>query len=430
MHTKFLAALALLACAPSFTFADTIGAGYGHDTTTTLSAATTFAAYDTLSNGNRLVYDGSVIWIENDAGTILQVLGNPTPQTTFASFIEADPTETFAVIGENSNGGIYKLSLTTGNPTFVATIGFNYDLVFESATSVLVSASSPSFASNNIVRLDLVTGAQSIVAAVSGPSGPIAMSSAGDLYYATQTLVFPTPPGIVSIIRWTDGQLASGPFPLTEANAMVFSSGFDSGASLAFDPVFGNLFVSVALYTGNSTIVEIDRTGARVGVVATSPVTTGKVEVVDAPGDGACAAFQPAGRRLKYRTTDFFSTSTSKIETVSPRRPQLTSVQNPNDTMTCTLTGGHPNAFGYVLSGNVSQYTAPESSFDLVKQLFWTGMPLNGIRRAGITFATDANGDGSFTFSNPPSSQGLFVIQALVTDPNGIYRGASMTAFN
>jgi hypothetical protein len=57
-------------------------------------------------------------------------------------------------------------------------------------------------------------------------------------------------------------------------------------------------------------------------------------------------------------------------------------------------------------------------------------MPLNAIRRAGITFATDATGTGSFTFSNPPGSQGLFVIQALVTDPVGVYRGASTAAFN
>jgi hypothetical protein len=57
-------------------------------------------------------------------------------------------------------------------------------------------------------------------------------------------------------------------------------------------------------------------------------------------------------------------------------------------------------------------------------------MPINAIRRAGITFATDASGNGSFTFSNPPSAQGLFVIQVLVTDPVGVYRGASTATFN
>ncbi|MDZ4771587.1 MAG: hypothetical protein SGI72_00495 [Planctomycetota bacterium] len=431
VQSKFIAALALAAFAPSLAFADTIGAGYAHDASRQLSAGTTFAAYDTLSNGNRLVYNGDTAWIESDAGIILQVLSAVAPQGTFPSFIEADPTETFAVLGESTSGGVFRINLASGTLTPLATINFNFDIAYESSTSVLISAAaSPSFASTNVERLDLVTGMHTIIVAVSGPSGPIALSPAGDLYYATQTLAFPTPPGFVSVIRWTNGQLANGPFPLTQARSSLFAANFDGAGSMTFDPAFGNLFVSVGLYSGNSTIVEIDRTGARVGVVATSPDTMGKVEIVDVPGDGDCAAFQPAGRALKYRRTDFFSTNISRIETVSPRRPQLTSVQNPNNTMTCTLSGGHPNAFGYVLSGNVSQYTSPESSFDLVKQLFWTGMPLNGIRRAGITFATDANGEGSFTFSNPPSSHGLFVIQALVTDPNGVYRGASTAAFN
>jgi hypothetical protein len=100
-------------------------------------------------------------------------------------------------------------------------------------------------------------------------------------------------------------------------------------------------------------------------------------------------------------------------------------VQNVDNTMTCTLDGGWPNSTAYVISGNLWQYSAPETSYDLVKHLFWTGMPINAIRRAGITFPTDASGNGSFTFSNPPSAQGLFVIQALVTDPVGVYRGSS-----
>jgi hypothetical protein len=73
-----------------------------------LSAITAFAAYDTLSNGNRVVYDGSQVWIENDAGAVIQVLGNPSTPS-FASFIEADPTETFAVLGENNNGQLFKV---------------------------------------------------------------------------------------------------------------------------------------------------------------------------------------------------------------------------------------------------------------------------------------------------------------------------------
>lgn len=427
MQCQFIAALALAVFAPTLSFADTIGAGYGHDATVTLSAGTTIGVHDTLSNGNRVVYDGSQVWIENDAGAVLQVLA----MTLFAfpSFIEADPTQTFAVFGESSTGGLYKLALTPSAPAPLTTLALNYDLVYESANTALVSAAAAG-SGNEIYRVNLTTGATNMIAVVSGPSGPIAISGAGDLYYATQTFTFPTPAGAVSIIRWTASQIATGPFPLTEARASVFALNFDGGASMAFDPVFGNLFLSESVFGGTSSIVEIDRTGSVVGDVATSLETMGKVEMVDRPGNGACAAFQPAGRALKYRATNFGPSTTSKIVTLSPRRPQLTSVQNPNNTMTCTLTGGWPNASGYVISGNVADYTSPETAYDLVKHLFWTGMPLNAIRRAGITFPTNASGNGSFTFSNPPGSQGLFVIQVFVTDPVGIYRGVSTTAFN
>jgi hypothetical protein len=427
MQCQFLAGLAL-AFAPALSFADTCGPGYAHDSVTPLSALTAFAAYDTLSNGNRVVYDGSQVWIENDAGTVIQVLGNPSTPS-FASFIEADPTETFAVLGENNNGQLFKVSLTTGNPTPLCTLAFNFDIAYESSNSALVSAAAIAFGSNEIYRVNLTTGATSLVAAVSGPSGPIALSPAGDLYYATQTLVFPAPPASTNIIRWTSNQITNGPFPLTEARASMFTPGFDGAGYLTFDTVFGNLFVSVGLYSAPSSIVEIDKTGAIVASIAVSPHTTGKVEVIEAPGAGACAAFQPDGRRLFYRATDFFNGG-SRIEKISPRRPVLTSVQNLDNTMTCTLVGGWPNATAYVISGNVSQYTTPETAYDLTKHLFWTGMPLNQIRRAGITFATDASGNGSFTFSNPPGSQGLFVIQALVSDPTGVYRGTSTAAFN
>lgn len=429
MQCKFTLALAVAAIAPSLSLADTIGAGYGVDATRTLPAITTLAAHDTLSNGNRVVYDGSQIWIETDAGVFVQFLGNPAPQGTFASFIEADPTETFAILGENTMGNIYKVSLTTGNPTYLANVALNYDFLYESATSALVSAAQPGFAFNDIFRLDLVSGATTLIATVSGPSGPIALSPAGDVYYATQSTTFPTPPGSAAIIRWTANQIANGPFPLSQARSTVFVPNLDGGASLAFDSAFGNLFVSESVYNGTSRVLEFDRGGSLVGVVASSLDTLGKIEIIDTAGDGACAAFQPAGRALKFRTTDFVSFA-SKITTLSPRRPILTSVQNGDNTMTCTVTGGYPNASAFVISGNVAAYNPGELSYDLFTHLFWTGMPFNNIRRAGIQFATDANGTGSFTFSNPPGSQGLFVIQALVRNSLGVYRGTSTAAFN
>ena len=54
---------------------------------------------------------------------------------------------------------------------------------------------------------------------------------------------------------------------------------------------------------------------------------------------------------------------------------------------------------------------------------------LVGDSRAGSGVA-DANGDGSFTFSNPAPIQGTRVIQVLVRDANGTLRGSSTTVTN
>lgn len=427
MLCKSIFTAAALALVLPIASADTIGAGFGADHVTTLSALTTYAAYDTLSNGNRVVYDGSQVWIENDAGTVLQVLGNPSTPS-FADFIEVDPTETFAVLGESNHGNLYKVSLATGGPTFLATIPFNYDLAYLNGNTAYVSAASTSFSFNDLYSLDLTSGATTLLANASGPSGPLAISAAGDLYYATQSNAFPTPPGAVSIIRWTAAQLA-GVLPLTQGDATVFTSNLDGAASMVFDPAFGNLFLSESVYLGASSVVEIDHAGQVIGRAAVSLDTLGKIEIFDTPGDGACAAYQPAGRELKFRTTDF-NNGLSRVTTISPRRPTLTSVQNDDGTMTLTVAGGLPNGTSFLILGNLSQYSPIESYYDFGGYRFWTGMTVSALRRTQIYVGLDGTGTGSYTFNNTPSIQGLFALQALAIDGSGVFRGSSTTAFN
>jgi hypothetical protein len=425
--SRFLGVSVLAALLATVSFADVNGPGWGTDASVPLSINTAFAVTDTLTNGNRVVYDGSQVWIETDAGVVVQSLGNPGPPS-FIGFIEVDPTETFAVLGESSNGQIWRVSLTTGGPTPLAVLPFNYDIAFESTTSALVSAANciGFVCTNSIYRMNLVTGATTQLVLVDGYSGPVSISSAGDVYLG----VLPNglPGGGSSLLRWTAAQIANGPFPLTEADATVFTAGLDGVAEMEFDPAFGHLIAS-ATVAGVQSVLEIDRGGAIVGSATTSTDVVGKVEVFDAPGNGACAAFQPAGRVVKYRTTDYVA-STSKVTTISPRRPVLTAVQNGNGTMTCTLTGGQPNSPCMVISGNMSVYSPVESSHDLSSYLFWTGIPFDQIRRAGLNFVTDSSGTGSFTFNNPVSIQGTRVLQVLVRDAHGVFRGSSTPAFN
>lgn len=424
--------LALALTAAPLLARDTTGAGWGQDGSTPLSTITALSAYDTLSNGDRVVFDGSQAWIEHDDGVVFAFLGATPVAGNFSSFIEVDPSETFAILGESSNGVIYRAPLSGGGLVPLATLVFNYDFAFEpSGTTGLVSAAScGSGCGNRIHRVNLTTGATTLVASVLGPSGPLAISTAGDLYYATQSVVFPTPAGEVDVLRWTAAQITSGPFPLTASHATVFTANRDGGSSLAFDPQSGHLYLGEASYSVVSRVIEIDRVGAVVGIVADSPDYCGKVEVFDAPGAGLLAAFQPPGARLQYRATDF-NNATSRVERVSPRRPQLTSVQNGTGTMTISITGATPNSLCFLITCPVALLNLTESAYDLGTYRLCTAMPYpSNVRRLGNQITADANGAGSFTFANPTVIQGTRVIQALVRDASGVFRGASTAVTN
>lgn len=430
MLQRFPLASALFALAAPLAQADTVGAGWGLDSVRGLTGQTAFASHDTLSNGDRVVFDGSLVWIEHDDGTVVATLG-ATPAPTFASFVEADPTGTYAVLGESSNGVVYRVALSgAGGLVPLVTLVYNYDLEFEAGGATALVSAAHLGAGNQIYRLDLVSGVATLVATVAGPSGPIAISPAGDLAYGTQWPTYPTPPGTVNVIRWTAAQISNGPFPLTEAQAQTYTAGLDGCSSLEFDPQFGHLYAGEAVDNGTSRVVEIDRTGVIVGRVSGSLDFQSKVEVIDVPGSGALCAFQPAGAQLQYRTTDFVQ-GTSQLVRVSPRRPQLTAVQNGDGTMTLSLAGATPSTTCFVIASQAAFYNPVESAHDLVNYLLWTGMPYpSHIRRVGNQITADANGDGSFTFSNPAPIQGTRVIQVLVRDANGTLRGSSTTVTN
>lgn len=430
LATGLLASAAFLAPAAR---ADVVYHGYGLDAANVVPGYTSLAAHDTLSNGNRVVYDGSQIWIETATGAFVQLLDNPTA-SQFLGFVEVDPTETFAVFGETSQGRIFRVPLSGGTSTQLTVLPLAYDLAFESGTSAIVSAAvcdtGFTTCTNYLVRLDLVTGATQTIATIDGPSGPVAFTPSGDLLVGKLPTAFFVPPDTCSLLRFSAAQLASGPFPLSESSATLFTPNLDGAASVAVDAVTGSVFLAEGTSSGTSNVLEIDRLGTVVGAVASTADYLTKVEVLDAPGDGGLAGFQPQGRKLLYRTTNFGGPISSTISTVSPRRPVLTSVQNGNGTMTCTLTGGRPNTAAYVISGNAWQYAASENSYPLGTYLLWTGMPYPDVRRAGIQFPLDSTGTGSFTFNNPAPIQGLFVLQALVRDASGTFRGASTAAFN
>jgi hypothetical protein len=311
----------------------------------------------------------------------------------------------------------------------IADIDYNFDAVFEDAGHVLVSAAVCSFGcGNEIRRLDLATGTTTLVATLTGPSGPLALAANGDLYYGSIPNAFPPPP--TSILSWTHAQITSG-FVQDETTATTFVAGVIVPSSMRFDPVYGHLVVAEPVFGGTSGIFEYDRQGALVANVVQSAEYLSGVELVRTAGDGSFQAFQPDGVKLVYRGTDY-TAGTSEARTLRSKRP-TGSTSGPGlsgpGSVTFSVRKACPNASMLVMAGHSNQYNPNESTYDMGNYLLHTGLNLQHVRRLTIV-PTDSNGTGTFSFNNPGGLQGTLVLQALVRDPNGVFVGSSTAAFN
>ena len=423
---RFASIFALLvpALAAPALASDTVFPGYAANGE---HAVGVFDACATLPNLDRIRFDGSTIWREAEDGTFLQQLGS-LQIPVFASFVVVDPTSTFALVGESSRGKIYRVDLGGGGMNVVTDLDFNFDARFEDAGHVLVSAAPCGFfCGNEIYRVALAGGATTLVASVSGPSGPIALAANGDLYYGVNTDV-PGVPG--SIIRWSASQLASGAL-LTEASATTIAPAIDPASSLEIEPVFGHLFAAQPVFGGTSHVVEFAPNGQFLGTVIASPDYLSGIQFLRTQAPGSFGAFQPPGVRLQYRATDYAG-GTSALRRVRTKRARAFT-SGPGLTgpgpVTVTIEDAHPNASVVMLMGATALYDPIETSYDLGYFLFHTGMPIDAIRRLGPV-PTDANGHATFVFQNPGGLEGTRVFQALLRGANAMLVGSSTEAFN
>ena len=390
-----------------------------------------FDAYATLSNGERVVFDGLDVDLVADDGTLLMNLGS-TPQFVFASFVRIDPSETFALVGESSSGDIYKVDLSGAGMSPLGQLVNNFDAMFEDATHALVAAAPCGFfCGSEIDRIDTGSGATAVVATLGGPSGPLARAANGDVYYAVQPPTYPPADDQWSIIRWTHAQLTSGTVQ-TESTAVPFVVGLNGGSSMAFDAVYGHLFVAEAFFGGGGRLREFDASGNAVAVVVTSDEYLSNVELLYGGAPGSFQAFQPEGGvTMKFRSTDF-GNGTSSIITNHPKRPIATTsgpgLTGPGE-VTLQVTGAQPGATMLVISCPIGSYNPTETAHDLHTFLFITGMPINMIHHVA-TVPTNLAGVGTYTYVNPGNRQGTLVFQALIADTAGHFIGASTAAFN
>jgi hypothetical protein len=391
-----------------------------------------YDAYATLSSGERVDFDGIDVNLTADDGTVLAVLGS-VPSYVYPSFVRVDAAETFALVGESLNGDIFKVDLGGAGMTTLANLGYNFDAVFEDAAHVLVSAAPCGFfCGSEIDRIDVTTGAKTLVAMLLGPSGPLARAASGDVYYSVQPPSYPPPDNTWSIIHWSHAQLTSGTVQ-TEASGTPFVTGLDGGSSLAFDAVYGHLFLTEAFYVGGGRLREFDASGQSVETVVTSDRYLSNLEFLYGPGPGSFQAFQPPnGVTLKFRSTDFSGAGDSNVLTDRPTRP-IATMSGPGLTgpgqVTFQVTGAYPNATMLVLSSPIGSYDPMETAHDFHTFLFVTGMPINMLHHVA-TVPTNLGGIGTYTYMNPGDQQGTLVFQALIADSTGHFIGSSTAAFN
>lgn len=386
-----------------------------------------FSSTATLSTGERVVFDGLTVDLYDASGAFLANLAT-LPAFVFNSFVEVDPTETFVVIGESSNGDLLRVMLDGSGTTVVANLTNNYDAVFATATELLVSAGTCGFGcGNDLLRVDLGTGTTTPLATLPGASGPVALSANGDLYTVVVDFLNP---GTSRLVAYTDAQLDAGT-PLVEADAALLLGGLAGGASLAVDPVFGNLFLAESSFGATSRILEIAPDGTVVDVVVESDLYLGGLELFQGGGKGHFHRYQPSGGvGMRYSRTDF--NALDEIATILPAQPQASFSQS-GPVAQLTVTGGVPDgAMLVVFTANANHdptlvtTVLPGTDFQ-----FHAAASPNRLRRTGpFLLPLDATGTGTFTYFDPGPLAGTQTFQALVADPGGVFLGGSTVAQN
>lgn len=208
----------------------------------------------------------------------------------------------------------------------LALVPFNYDAVMLTTNTVLLSARTGGFAAsdNDLLVLDLLTGSTQNLALLPGASGPVAIGPNGDVYYATASAAFPTPPGTASVLRFPRGIVDAALLNQTVlglADAQVVLAGLDAAGDLLFDDDGDLLFVDWI----NLRIGQIDEAasagpslGAVVADYAQAPISPTSLQWLPGTGSGVFEPFQPANGRLLVHATDYFSTAELRAVVAAP----------------------------------------------------------------------------------------------------------------
>ncbi|MCP3920258.1 MAG: hypothetical protein GY711_32430 [bacterium] len=390
-------------------------------------------AYASFADGRYIGLDGIEIALYASDGTQLQ-LYDTFGTFVFPSFVALDPTETFAILGESSNGDLFRLDLATGTVAPLVNLNLNFSFAFDADPDFgFVSAALGGFGNgNDVVRVHLTTGATTPVLHVAGPSGPVAIAPTGDLYYITQSDDFPPPPAASSILVWTDAQLDAGVM-LSELDAVTFASGLDGGSSILPEAVSDHVFALETTFGSGSRLLQYTADGALFAVDAVTVDYASNIELFHGAGTATFAAFQPSGARLLLASTEFGAGTSERI-TLEPARPVATfsGPQNGNSgPASVTITDAFPGGEISVVLALSQDMQDPE----VVLNLGW-GAPVhlalqpNDLIRRTTRITVDAQGTAQINYVQPPLLTGEWMFQAIAYDDANNPLGTSTAVIN
>lgn len=335
----------------------------------------------------------------------------------FGSFV-IEAGNGMLLFGENSGGDVWLVPLQgPALPRVLANLPFNYDAVSWGPGRALVSAKLGGFSTpdNDVVALDLVTGAVTPLIRVPGASGPITLDGQGNVCYATSTLTFPAPPQSVQVLRWSalQVQAALGASVLGQPQAQVLYAGLDAAGDLACD--------------GDGELYFVDWWNVQIGVLANAGTPRQRRSVLFDYGTAAGGVsvqflagpqgpaqpwfepFQPpGGGTLLVHESDFAPTGINQLRAITSRRPVVSHRGDPIPRGNFDLVGNDAPAGGLALFA-ISAAVAPgETSLTLPgfeQPLFWN----LGMLASASTWLRPVGNDGrtSLTLSNPGFTGGL-----------------------
>jgi hypothetical protein len=368
-----------------------------------------------LASGDLVNYDGQFVRHFDPAGVELSVLadlGGPN----FGGIFELDPSETFLIVGESSQGDVWRVELDGSGFTFLNNVFFNFDAEFAPDGRLYVSAATGGFfTGNDILRLDTVSGAIQSVAQVSGPSGPLTFDSAGNLYYATQSDSFPAPPGATDLLIFLAASLDVG-LPLDENDAFPIGVGFDGASTLACDRTTDAIYLAETNSgTGLGRILQVVGGPDTSVVLMDAPAFHGVTIESFRSGTGPMvyAPYQPlGGGRLTYRQSDFSTFDGRRA--LLPARPTL-GFSGPGTAgvgaVHVITAGFEPLDLVFYAFGPTSQVGA-ELALPGAVPLF-VGLGLGTLQFWPTPVTVDGNGDATLPLFHPGGLHGLVSFQAL-----------------